>query len=140
MIQKIEAFAKKLDGLALLLLRLVMAYGLFNPALMKWKNMQATADWFASMNYPFPLLNAYLAGITEMLGVILLVLGFGIRLITPLLMFVMIIAISTVHIANGFNAGTNGFEIPLYYLIIFFSLFVFGGGKYSLDNLLKKKR
>lgn len=49
----------------------------------------------------------------------------------------MIIAIVTVHFGNGFDAGDNGFEIPLYYILMLLTLFSFGAGKYSLDQFLK---
>ena len=80
------------------------------------------------MGYPVPLLSAYLAATTEALGVVLLALGLGTRLISVPLMFTMLVAIFTVHIGNGFNAGDNGFEIPLYYLFMLFVLFVYGSG------------
>ena len=50
----------------------------------------------------------------------------------------MIVAISTVHIGNGFEAGSNGFEIPLYYILMLFSLLISGPGKISIDSLIKK--
>ena len=131
--------AHKSQDFALLLLRLVLAYGFFGPAVMKWKNMQAIGDWFQSLGYPFPYINAYLAGTTEALGVILLILGLGVRYISLVLIFVMFIAITTVHLSNGFEAGNNGFEIPLYYAVMLFALFAFGSGKYGLDAYLKSK-
>jgi len=140
LIEKLCNFAKRLDSLILLLLRLVLAYGFYSPAKMKWNDIGAIADWFESMNYPLPTLNAYLASITEAAGVILLFLGFATHFISIPLMFVMLVAIFTVHFSNGFEAGNNGFEIPLYYLIMLFTLFVFGGGKYSIDSLIRKKK
>jgi len=137
--KKLTEIGSKFQDLALLLLRLVLAYGFFGPAMMKWKDISAVGDWFASLGYPFPHLSAYLAGITELLGVVLLVLGLGTRLITLLLIFVMFVAITTVHLRNGFQAGNNGFEIPLYYAVMLFTLFAFGPGKYSLEYFLCKK-
>ncbi len=139
-ITKYLEFLPKLEDTALLLLRLIMAYGLLHPALMKWQDINAIAEWFGSMNYPFPLLNAYLAATTEILGVVLLTLGLGTRFITVPLIITMIVAITTVHLGNGFNAGDNGFEIPLYYLIIFFTLLSKGAGKYSVDYFISKKK
>ena len=136
--QFLNRLGQKSQDFALLLLRLVLAYGFFGPAMMKWQNMTAIGDWFKSLGYPAPYLNAYMAGITEILGVILLVLGLGTRFITLLLIFVMFIAITTVHLSHGFEAGNNGFEIPLYYAIMLFALFAFGPGKYSLESLLCK--
>jgi putative oxidoreductase len=136
---KLTSVGNKLQDLALLILRLILAYGFFEPAMMKWKDINAVGDWFDSLGYPFPHLNAYMAGITELMGVILLVLGFGTRLISLLLIFVMFVAITTVHLKNGFQAGNNGFEIPLYYAVMLFVLFAFGPGKYSLESLFCKK-
>jgi len=129
----------KSQNLALLLLRLILAYGFFGPAMMKWQNMTAIGDWFKSLGYPAPYFNAYMAGTTELLGVVLLILGLGTRVISLLLIFVMFVAITTVHLKHGFEAGNNGFEIPLYYAIMLFTLFAYGAGKYSLDNFLSKK-
>ncbi|TKG90382.1 DoxX family protein [Puteibacter caeruleilacunae] len=134
----IESKLSKLTSLPLLFLRLILAYGFYNPAIMKWKNIEGIGDWFASMNYPLPMLNAYLAASTEALGVILLFLGLGTRIIAIPLMFVMLVAIVTVHGGNGFEASANGFEIPLYYLLMLFCLLIYGSGKYSIDHFFKK--
>ena len=91
------------------------------------------------MGYPFPLMNAYLATATEIAGVVLLILGLATRIISIPLMIVMVVAIFTVHISNGFAAGDNGFEIPLYYFIMLFTLVIYGSGKVSIDYLISKK-
>jgi len=91
------------------------------------------------MSYPFPMVSAILAMTTEVLGIILLTLGFGTRVIALPLMFVMVVAIFTTHISNGFAAGDNGFEIPLYYILMLFALVVYGSGKFSLDYLIGRK-
>jgi len=129
----------QLKDFPLLLLRLILAYGFFNPAMMKIKDINAIAEWFGSLGIPMPLLNAYLAAGTEILGVILLILGLFTRIITIPLIITMIVAIFTVHLGNGFEAGENGFEIPVYYIIMLFTLMVFGSGKISLDHFLFKK-
>ncbi len=137
-----ESFVQKLGAIRdipLLFLRLILAYGFYQPAIMKLKNFESTAEWFGSMNYPAPLLSAYLAGITEGLGVILLVVGLGTRIISIPLIIVMLVAIFTVHLPNGFAAGDNGFEIPLYYLLMLFTLLIFGSGRISIDYLISRK-
>ena len=48
----------------------------------------------------------------------------------------MIVAIVTVHLPNGFEAGNNGFEIPLYYMIFLLLFIANGAGKFSLDRLI----
>jgi putative oxidoreductase len=106
------------QSLSLLLARVVIAYGFYTPAITKWSDIESVAKWFISLGIPFPILNAYMAATTELLGVILLTLGLFTRLISIPLMVIMIVAIITVHITHGFNAGDNGFEIPLYYLLL----------------------
>jgi putative oxidoreductase len=87
---------------------------------------------------PLPKLNAFLATGTETAGFVLIFLGLATRLISIPLMVVMIVAITTVHLGNGFEAGNNGFEIPIYYLLMLFSLLITGPGKISLDALITK--
>jgi len=128
------------QSIALLLARLIVAYGFLEPALMKWKDIGAVAEWFGSMGIPLPTLNAYMAATTEITGVVLLTIGLFIRLISIPLMFVMVVAITTVHLAHGFAAGDNGFEIPLYYMIFLFIFASHGAGKFSLDYFLFEKK
>ncbi len=127
-----------LRDLPLLFMRLVLAYGFWGPAMMKWNNMDGIIDWFDSMGIPFPAVNAYLAATTEISGSVLLLLGIATRIISVPLMVVMLVAIFSVHITHGFEAGNNGFEIPLYYLIMLFTLMIYGPGRISLEGLLRR--
>jgi putative oxidoreductase len=124
---------------ALLATRLILAYGFYTPAISKLTNIDSVAQWFASLGIPFPVLNAYMAGGTELLGVILLSLGLMTRFIALPLMVVMVVAITTVHLEHGFAAADNGFEIPLYYLIFLFILATHGSGKWSVDRWLSTR-
>ncbi len=130
----------KLRDLSLLLFRLVLAFGFYEPAMMKVKNLAGVAEWFGIMNYPMPGVSAFLAMLTEVGGIILLTLGLGTRIVALPMMFVMVVATFTVHIANGFPAGDNGFEIPLYYFLMLFALVTSGAGKYSVDHLIRRKK
>lgn len=130
----------QLEFLPLLLIRITLAYGFFGPAVMKWKDIDGIAEWFSSLGIPAAHLNAYLAAGTEALGVVLLVLGLGVRFISIPLIITMIVAITTVHWSNGFEAGDNGFEIPLYYIIMLITLLVFGSGKAGLDYWISRER
>lgn len=137
--KKVETLLDKGQDVALLCLRLILAYGFYEPAINKWSDISAVALWFGEdLGLPFPLLNAYLAASTEMAGVVLLVLGLCVRLISLPLMVVMAVAIVTVHLANGFSSGDHGFEIPLYYMLMLFTLATHGGGKFGVDYFLKK--
>lgn len=130
----------KLRDIPLLILRAVLVYNFYKPAIYKITDFQGTTEWFESLGIPLPALNAYLSGFTEMSGVILLTLGLGTRIIAIPMIIVMIVAIFTVHIENGFNASRNGIELPLYFMIMLFTLIVYGSGRISLDYLIKRKR
>ncbi|AQX03586.1 HvfX family Cu-binding RiPP maturation protein [Elizabethkingia anophelis] len=139
-LQNIINQSYKIKDSVLLVLRLVLMYGFFNPAMIKIKDINSIAGWFESLGIPLPNLNVYLTTGTEVLGIILLALGLFTRWISIPLIVIMIVAIITVHLENGFNAGDNGFEIPLYYILMLLILFTFGAGKYSLDQFLKLNR
>jgi len=139
MLKKLEFSLNKLQDLPLLAIRLVLAYGFYEPAMEKVQDIHAIGDWFASLNIPAPYFQAYLATGTEILGVILLTLGLFTRIISFPLIITMIIAILTVHWENGFSSGNNGFEIPLYYIIMLITLICFGAGRTSFDHLLIRK-
>ena len=142
-VDKLKRIISNVSFLPPLLLRLVLAYGFYEPALKKWDDINAVAKWFGNEDWglglPFPTLNAYLAASTEALGAVLLFLGLGTRLISIPLIFTMLVAIFSVHIENGFAASDNGFEIPLYYIIMLVVLLINGPGKLSTDALIYKK-
>jgi putative oxidoreductase len=144
MLQTINDLSKNVlqnfQSLSLLLARLAVAYGFFEPAVNKWKDIDGIASWFGTMGIPFPTLNAYMAASTEALGVVLLTIGLFTRLISVPLMVVMVVAIMTVHLAHGFSAGDNGFEIPLYYMLFLFIFASHGAGKFSVDYFLFEKK
>lgn len=137
---KFENLSSYLKSLALLAARLVLAYGFYEPAMRKWSNIEAIGDWFATLGIPLPLFNAYMAASTEMSGVILLTLGLFTRLISIPLIVVMLVAIFTVHIHNGFSCGENGFEIPVYYILFLLIFLSHGAGRFSLDNFIFSKK
>lgn len=126
----------QLRSFSLLGLRLILSYGFYEPAQEKWKDIDSVADWFKSIGIPFPVINAYLSATFEMLGVFLLVMGLFTRYISLGLIIIMIVAITFVHWDNGFSSSNNGYEIPLYYLLMLFVLLSYGSGKWSLDYFL----
>jgi putative oxidoreductase len=38
----------------------------------------------------------------------------------------------------NFEAGDNGFEIPIHYIIMLFTLMVYGSGKFNVDFFVKR--
>ena len=91
-----------------------------------------------------PWVVAFLIIMGESFGSLGLVLGFFTRLSAFGLICIMLGAIITVHIPNGFfmnwfgkQAG-EGFEYHLLVIGISIPLLISGGGKYSVDGLINK--
>ena len=91
-----------------------------------------------------PWIIAFLIVMGESLGALGLILGFCTRLSALGLICIMVGAIITVHIPNGFfmnwfgkQAG-EGFEYHLLVIGMSIPLLISGGGKYSVDLLINK--
>jgi uncharacterized membrane protein YphA (DoxX/SURF4 family) len=69
---------------------------------------EGTVHWFGSIGIPFPAVGAFLAGWTEVLGAVLLVLGLATRWISIPLMVTMLVAAFAVHWENGWLAIASG--------------------------------
>lgn len=102
---------RKADFLASLLLRLYLAPVFWVAANNKWNpfdqesSLQPVIDWFGSgLGLPFPALMAYMAWAAEYFGAILLLLGLATRWISIPLMFTVVVAATTVHWHNGWQA------------------------------------
>ena len=97
---------------------------------------RGTAGMFGQLNFRRPLAMAALAGLSEFGGGVLLALG----LLTPLaavaIAVVMINAIWTVHIRNGFFATAGGYEFNLVLIAAVAAISAIGPGRASLDHAL----
>jgi putative oxidoreductase len=109
------------------------------PAIQKLKNFDAVVQWFGSLGIPFPYFSALLSSTVEVMGIACLFLGLLTRLMAIPLMFLLLVAIFTVHWSHGFSAAANGFEIPAYYFLMLLALFIFGPGGVSIDTIIKKR-
>ncbi len=109
----------------------------------KLLHLDRTATFFAELNIPFPQLNALMAGTTECLGGLLLLLGLGSRLASVPLIFTMLVAYATADQAalQAVFTDTDKFTgaTPFLFLFACLIIFTFGPGKVSLDTLLTRK-
>ena len=80
--------------------------------------------------------HAALAGLAETGGGVLLVLGLLTPLGAALVASVMLVAIATVHLKNGFFAAGGGYEYNLVLVAAAVSIAFTGPGALSLDALL----
>jgi len=76
-----------------------------------------------------------LATFAEFFCSILIILGLGTRIASIPILITMLVAAFYAHANDPF--GTK--EKPLVFALVYFALFVFGSGKYSLDQYLTKK-
>ncbi|HZE72166.1 MAG TPA: DoxX family protein [Pyrinomonadaceae bacterium] len=99
--------------------------------------LKGTGGFFESLGFRPGVLFASAAGLGELVGGLLLVLG----LLTPLggaaVLGTMLVAMFSVHLGKGFFASNNGIEMPLLYGAAALSLMFTGGGGYSLDAMLR---
>lgn len=81
-----------------------------------------------------------LAALSELVGGLLVGLGFLTRVAAFLIACVMITAIIGVHWNGGFFANNRGYEYPLSLLAMAIALLIAGGGQASIDKGLSGGR
>ncbi len=144
------------DWLALLPIRLLMAYEFGKAGMMKYNGN----NWFAKVQddfvFPFNLISVevswFLATWTEILGGLCLVFGLFTRFWAFSLVVLSIVAILGVHwpddwsslaeLWKGYaitNKGFGNYRVPLLFVAMLTPLMFGGPGKLSLDNLLAKR-
>ena len=99
---------RRLDFIGPLLLRLYLVPVFWMAGTHKLADIDATAAWFGNPDWglglPFPTLLAWLAGLSEAGGAILLLVGLGVRWVAVPLMATMLVAIFAVHWEYGWQA------------------------------------
>ena len=144
------------DWIALLPLRLLMAYEFGNAGFMKYGGN----NWFAKFqdNFLFPFnvipveISWFLATWAEIIGGICLFFGLFTRFWAFSLIILTIVAISGVHwpadwdslteLWKGYaitNKGFGNYRVPLLFIAMLIPLVFAGGGKLSLDHMLRGK-
>jgi putative oxidoreductase len=101
--------------------------------------LEGTGQWMASIGLEPGYQMALIAGSAEFFGGIALLIGLMVRPAALVLAVTMLVAIYSVHFVNGLFMSANGYEFALALLAISVSLVISGAGKFSVDNLLKKK-
>lgn len=101
--------------------------------------LDGTGSWMESIGLGPGFLMALLAGSAEFFGGLFILIGFLTRPTSIVLAFTMLVAIFSVHVANGLFMSNNGYEFGLALLAASLSLALSGAGKLALDNTLAKK-
>ncbi len=133
---------ESLQSLLLLAIRLYWGSGFFMSGRGKFNDIESVASYFKSLEIPMADYAAYTVASTELVGGLLLLIGFATRLVSIPLFCVMIGAYLTAHVESVKHIlddpSTFVKEAPFNFMLACLILFVFGPGKISLDYLLEK--
>lgn len=138
--ENIRKASRALAPMGLTILRVVVG---FVMAFHGWTKLADYSGWrenVASLGVPMPEVAAALSLFAELGCGVLLMIGFLTPIAALFVAINMVVAIVTVHLGNGLLARDGGFEYPLVLAVIALFFVVRGGGKYSLDRLLFKRR
>lgn len=144
------------DWVALLPIRLLMAYEFGKAGMMKFNGNNWFANYQDNFLFPFNIvpveLSWFMATWAEILGGFCLFFGLFTRFWAFSLIIVSIVAISGVHWPDDWNSlaelwkgyaitnkGFGNYRVPLLFIAMLFPLVFSGPGKLSLDHILAKK-
>ena len=87
-----------------------------------------------------PMSQLWIGGVLEMVGGLLITIGFLTRPVAFLLAGEMAVAYFQAHAPNGFFPVRNRGEVVVLFCFIFFYLFTTGAGPFSVDSALGRRR
>ena len=127
---------------SMLPLRLLLAWEFWESGVEKFNG----ENWFTQIqdDFPFPFsviptdISWFISTWAELLGAIALVVGLGTRFTAASLIILDIVAWASVHAGHGYNVCSNGYKLPLMYLMMLIPLLFSGPGKASLDALVRR--
>ncbi len=129
---------EKLKPLALLLLRCGLAIIFIYHGYPKLAHSKEWTQAFVRMG--FPSYFAYIAGVVETLGGLLLVLGLATRISAVLLACEMAVALWRVDLPSGPILHVENYQLSLALAVGSFALMTFGAGILSLDYAIFRNR
>lgn len=94
---------------------------------------QGMIDGVTGMGFPMPVMFAWTAGLTELVGGIFIAIGLATRLSSALMIVTMAVAFFVAHAADPFQNK----ELSFMYLFCSIAIFLFGPGKWSIDSRIK---
>lgn len=135
--------ASSLQSPLLLVVRLYWGWSFFQTGKGKLSDLSKVTAFFTSLGIPFPRFNAFLAGTTECIGGLLLVVGLASRVTAIPLIVTMLVAYITAdsEALHSIFSDPDKFLGATPFLFLFASVLVlvFGPGAFSIDYLLGRK-
>lgn len=134
-------------------LRLIVGYGFMEHGYAKLaRGPDAFVHILAALGVPMPELAAWATILVELLGGLAVLLGALIPLAGVPMIVVLLVAIVTVHLPNGFSSikllsvdaggahfGQPGYETDLLYLAALIALVIGGSGPLALDRIFARR-
>jgi putative oxidoreductase len=135
-------------------LRLIVGYGFIAHGYAKLaRGPESFTNILSALGMFDPPLLAWATILIEILGGLAVVIGFFIPLVSVPMMVVLLVAMFTVHLPNGFSSikllsvseagahfGQPGYETDLLYLAALIALVLGGSGPLALDRYLNRPR
>lgn len=118
----------------LFLLRAGLAVIFLYHGVPKILDLPGTIRSFEGMGIPGPALTATIATIVEAPAGLAMLLGVGVEIAGVLMAMVLVGAILTFHLPNGFYFGANGFEYQFFLTVAALAVAVTGPGAYALGR------
>jgi len=133
-------------------LRLIVGYGFMQHGYAKLaRGPEHFADILQAIGTPMPWMMSWATIVVELVGGFLVLVGAFIPLASLPMAAVLIVAIVTVHLPNGFSSiklqsvtasgahfGQPGYETDLLYLAALAALVVGGSGPLALDRVFRR--
>jgi putative oxidoreductase len=131
-------------------IRLIVGYGFIEHGYAKLaRGPESFTNILSALGVFEPSLLAWATILTEIFGGLAVVIGFFVPLVSVPMIVVLLVAIFTVHLPNGFSSikllsvttagahfGQPGYETDLLYLAMIIALVLGGSGPLALDRYL----
>ena len=127
-----EAFFQRWSPYVLSVLRIMAA------ALFMQHGTMKILQFPEATQQPEILTLGWIAGVLELFGGALLLIGLGVRPVAFVLSGMMAVAYFMVHAPNGFYPILNRGELAALYCFVFLYFTAAGGGPWSLDRLFRR--
>ncbi|ADH90220.1 DoxX family protein [Ancylobacter novellus DSM 506] len=135
-------------------LRLIIRYGFFAHGYAKLlRGPDHFTGILAAIGMPFPHLLSWATVAIELVGGLMILAGALAPLVTVPMIVVLLVAIFSVHLPNGFSSiklmsydasgahfGPPGYETDLLYVAGRLALSIAGAGPFSVDSYLRRRQ
>lgn len=140
LINAVIGIIEKFSFLPILLSRGVVGWVFFEAGLGKFKNLDRTIEFFATVGIPFAQYQAPMVAFIELVGGALLILGLASRVAALPLMIIMAVALKSAHMDEIKDLSSLFGMAPFLYIVLLSWIATQGPGKLSIDHLIGRQK